>query len=185
MTIKLKLSPRLYLLGGFVLSMWIFVIWIFLFTVKEARRQKRRRTKRTESDSKEGGIAVALARELQDKFVNSAQDLSISDFIPPSLYLTDAMLFDHERFRSQYERIPEDYPDAFTINRAKIQEENRFGDYMSETREVDCLIRNLVKRSVFRMYSHISVLSTQRGLWSDSNWCWICGLNVQHQLPPS
>ena len=63
-----------------------------------------------------------------------------------SLYLTDAMLFDHARFRSQYERIPDDYPDAFTINRAKILEENRVGDVISETREVDCLIKNLVKR---------------------------------------
>ena len=56
------------------------------------------------------------------------------------------MLFDHARFRSQYERIPDDYPDAFTINRAKILEENRVGDVISETREVDCLIKNLVKR---------------------------------------
>ena len=36
------------------------------------------------------------------------------------------MLFDHSKFRNQYEKIPDDYPDAFTINKAKIMEEKRF-----------------------------------------------------------
>ena len=63
-----------------------------------------------------------------------------------SLYLTDAMLWEHARFRSQYERIPDDYPDAFTINRAKLLEENRMVDFFSENREVDCLIKNLFRR---------------------------------------
>ena len=35
------------------------------------------------------------------------------------------MLFDHKKFRSMYDRIPEDYPDAYTINRAKILQEQR------------------------------------------------------------
>ena len=56
------------------------------------------------------------------------------------------MLFDHAKFRSQYERIPDDYPDAFTINRARIMEENRLVEYFSENREVDCLIKNLFRR---------------------------------------
>ena len=56
------------------------------------------------------------------------------------------MLFDHAKFRSQYERIPDDYPDAFTINRAKLLEENRMVDFFSENREVDCLIKNLFRR---------------------------------------
>ena len=68
------------------------------------------------------------------------------------------MLFDHAKFRSQYERIPDDYPDAFTINRARIMEENRLVEYFSENREVDCLIRNLFRRS-HTHYSSCFVLS--------------------------
>lgn len=68
------------------------------------------------------------------------------------------MLFDHAKFRSQYERIPDDYPDAFTINRARIMEENRLVEYFSENREVDCLIRNLFRRC-HTHYSSCFVLS--------------------------
>ena len=41
------------------------------------------------------------------------------------MYLTEKMLFDHQKFRSMYDRIPDDYPDAYTINRAKILQEER------------------------------------------------------------
>ena len=57
------------------------------------------------------------------------------------------MLFDHARFRSQYVKIPDDYPDAFTINKVRMMEENRISDYFfNEDTEIDCLIRNLCRR---------------------------------------
>ena len=57
----------LCLMGGIVVSMWMFVIWIFIFTVKEARRQKMNKMKKEEKQHKDGGVALILARELQDK----------------------------------------------------------------------------------------------------------------------
>ena len=130
--------------GLLLASVLIFVVWLLMFTVSEARRQRRRRREKKETQG-EGGTALQLARELQDRSEDYVGHLS-SDNPHFSLYLTDEMLFDHARFRSQYERIPDDYPDAFTINRAKILEENRLVDYFSESREVDCLIRNLFRR---------------------------------------
>ena len=125
-------------------SVLLLVTWLLVFTVSEARRQRQRRKRREQTETRgEGGTALQLARELQDRLPDSI--MSSQDNLP-SLYLTDAMLFDHARFRSQYERIPDDYPDAFTINRARIMEENRLVDYFSENREVDCLIRNLFRR---------------------------------------
>ena len=130
--------------GLMLASVLLLVTWLLVFTVSEARRQRQRRKRREQTETRgEGGTALQLARELQDRFIDSI--MSSQDNLL-SLYLTDAMLFDHARFRSQYERIPDDYPDAFTINRARIMEENRLVDYFSENREVDCLIRNLFRR---------------------------------------
>ena len=133
--------------SGLVLaSVLLLVTWLLVFTVSEARRQRQRCKRREQTETMgEGGTALQLARELQDRFIDSIMSSLINNKLP-SLYLTDAMLFDHARFRSQYERIPDDYPDAFTINRARIMEENRLVEYFSENREVDCLIRNLFRR---------------------------------------
>ena len=132
--------------GLVLVSVLLASAWLLMFTLTEARRQrgKRRRLERKETRG-EGGTALQLARELQDRFTdpNISAEITNPD---DSLYLTDAMLFDHARFRSQYERIPDDYPDAFTINRARIMEENRLLEFFSENREVDCLIRNLFRR---------------------------------------
>ena len=138
--------------GLVLVSVLLASAWLLMFTLTEARRQRgrRRRLERKETRG-EGGTALQLARELQDRFTDPNMSAEInSDYPDASLYLTDAMLFDHARFRSQYERIPDDYPDAFTINRARIMEEHRLLEFFSENREVDCLIRNLFRRC----YSH-------------------------------
>ena len=152
----------LCLMGGVLVLMWMFVIWIFIFTVKEARRQKMNKMKKEEKQHNDGGVALVLARELQDKYGTIFRKFFLMVFLL-SLYLTDSMLFDHATFRSQYERIPDDYPDAFTINRVKLLEENRWSlipflksmrlknkfrlvDYFSENREVDYLIKNMFRR---------------------------------------
>ena len=57
------------------------------------------------------------------------------------------MLTDHQKFRSMYDRIPEDYPDAYTINRAKKLQEERLFEFFSENREVECLIKKLFRQS--------------------------------------
>ena len=133
--------------AGLVLaSVLLASAWLLMFTMTEARRQRGRRRRRERKETRgEGGTALGLARELQDRFTDPNMSAEISN-PDASLYLTDAMLFDHARFRSQYERIPDDYPDAFTINRARIMEENRLLEFFSENREVDCLIRNLFRR---------------------------------------
>ena len=118
--------------------------------------------KKEEKQHNDGGVALVLARELQDKYGTIFRKFFLMVFLL-SLYLTDSMLFDHATFRSQYERIPDDYPDAFTINRVKLLEENRWSlipflksmrlknkfrlvDYFSENREVDYLIKNMFRR---------------------------------------
>ena len=74
------------------------------------------------------------------------------------------MLFDHKKFRSMYDRIPDDYPDAYTINRAKILQEQRLPltslsssgstshhfrlfEFFSENREVESLIKKLFRKN--------------------------------------
>merc|ERR1719347_548775 len=83
-----------------------------------------------QEEIKKSGVALILAKELNE-----------------NLYLDDSMVFDHSKFRNQYEKIPDDYPDAFTINKAKIMEEKRLIDFFSETREVDNLIKNIVNNN--------------------------------------
>ena len=61
---------------GLVLaSVLLLVVWLLVFTVSEARRQRHRRMRREQTDTRgEGGTALQLARELQDRFT----DLKIS-----------------------------------------------------------------------------------------------------------
>ena len=58
---------------GLVLaSVLLFVVWLLVFTVSEARRQRQRRKRREQTDTRgEGGTALQLARELQDRFTDS------------------------------------------------------------------------------------------------------------------
>ena len=87
---------------------WLSLIWLFLFTVKEAKRQRKQIRRHSELANKEGGVAMLMARELND-----------------SLYMTDKMLRDHKEFKNLYEKMPKDYPDAFTLNMAKMLQEER------------------------------------------------------------
>ena len=87
---------------------WVSVIWILLFTVKEAKRQRQKIRRHSELANQEGGVAMLLAKELND-----------------NLYMTDKMLKDHKEFKNLYEKMPKDYPDAFTINMAKVLQDNR------------------------------------------------------------
>ena len=57
---------RLAVLGLVVVAAWVSMVWLLVFTVKEARRQKLA-IKRRQEAAREGGTALALARELQDK----------------------------------------------------------------------------------------------------------------------
>ena len=52
--------------GLLLASVLIFVVWLLMFTVSEARRQRRRRREKKETQG-EGGTALQLARELQDR----------------------------------------------------------------------------------------------------------------------
>ena len=88
---------------------WISLIWLFLFTIKEAKRQRQKIRRHSEMANQEGGVAMLLARELND-----------------SLYMTDKMLREHKEFKNLYEKMPKDYPDAFTLNMAKLLQEERF-----------------------------------------------------------
>ena len=58
---------------GLVLaSVLLFVVWLLVFTVSEARRQRQWRKRREQTDTRgEGGTALQLARELQDRFTDS------------------------------------------------------------------------------------------------------------------
>ena len=87
---------------------WVSLIWLFLFTVKEAKRQRKKIRRHSEMANQEGGVAMLLAKEFND-----------------SLIMTDKMLQDHKEFKDLYEKIPKDYPDAFTINMAKLLQEER------------------------------------------------------------
>ena len=104
----------LLVLAVLLFSGWLSIIWAVCVTVREAARRK--------GASRDGGIALVLATELHDRQVTPPGQLSHALL---SLYLTEKMLFDHQKFRSMYDRIPDDYPDAYTINRAKILQEER------------------------------------------------------------
>ena len=116
----------LVMLGLVILSGWLAVIWLVCLTVKEVGRQKLASLKRTELASKDGGIALVLASELHDRRVwVIISYINANNCYLHSLYLTEKMLAEHKKFRSMYDRIPDDYPDAYTINRAKILQEER------------------------------------------------------------
>merc|ERR550519_2906425 len=95
-------------LGAIIVLSWFLVLLLLIFTVKEARRQKAKLQKRAEIANREGGVAELLASELHK-----------------SLYMTEKMLKCHREFKSLYDRMPVDYPDAFTINMAKVLQEGR------------------------------------------------------------
>ena len=56
--------------AGLVLaSVLLLMVWLLVFTLSEARRQRARRKRRERSETMgEGGTALQLARELQDRF---------------------------------------------------------------------------------------------------------------------
>ena len=89
--------------AGLVAAAWLAVCLLVGGTVRAGRRAARARPV-----DGEGGVAQLLATELTD-----------------NLYLTDKMLADHTQFREMYDRIPPDYPDAFTINQAKVFEDDK------------------------------------------------------------
>ena len=124
-------------------SCWALVLLTVSLAVREARRQKQSRVARALQASKDGGIALVLAGELHDRW----NQQTIQQLFLLSLYLTEKMLSEHEKFRSMYDRIPADYPDAYTINRAKKLQEERLFEFFSEDREVECLIKKLFRQS--------------------------------------
>jgi len=115
-------------LGVIIVLAWFLVILLFVFTVKEARRQKAKMQERAEIANREGGVAELLASELHK-----------------SLYMTEKMLKCHTEFKSLYDRMPVDYPDAFTINMAKVLQEGRMLEYYNANDEVEQMIRRLFR----------------------------------------
>ena len=71
--------------SGLVLaSVLLLVTWLLVFTVSEARRQRQRRKRREQTETRgEGGTALQLARELQDRFIDSIiSSLDNYNFLP-------------------------------------------------------------------------------------------------------
>ena len=91
-----------------VVIAWVSCVSLILFTIKEAKRQRAKIRRHSKLANQEGGVAMLLAKELND-----------------SLYMTDKMLKDHKEFKNLYEKMPKDYPDAFTINMAKVIQEDK------------------------------------------------------------
>jgi len=115
-------------LGVIIVLCWFLVLVLLIFTVKEARRQKAKLQERAEIANREGGVAELLASELHK-----------------SLYMTEKMLKCHTEFKSLYDRMPIDYPDAFTINMAKVLQEGRMLEYYNANDEVEQMIRRLFR----------------------------------------